>query len=373
MTTARRTSTPAESAAARLEIDLGAVVANWRHTAAVSHTRSAGVVKADAYGVGLAQAAGALAGAGCDTFFVARLSEGVALRPRLPKARIYVLDGALPDSVPALIAHNLTPVLNSLEQIAAWQSTARRDGAIHIDTGMNRLGLPPDELAILVAESRTRLKGLNLVLLLSHLACADDPAHPMNPLQRDRFRAALAMLPPTPASLASTGGVLLGRDYAFDLVRPGLGLYGGNPQPSRPNPFRRVVGLTGKILQLARVDAPHSVGYGASYQPAQQTLVATVALGYADGLMRVLGNRGNAAIGGALVPIIGHVSMDMITLDVSGLKTPPAVGDDVEFLGDTISLEMLAADCGTISYEILTSLSRRAQRHYQQPSTEGAR
>lgn len=374
MTPARRPLAPPEpAAAARLDIDLGAVVANWRTTAALSHTRSAGVVKADAYGVGLVEVAGALGAAGCDTFFVARLSEGVALRPHQPKARIYVLDGATPDTVPTLVAHTLTPVLNSLEQIAAWQSIARRDAAIHIDTGMNRLGLPPDELATLVAESRTRLKGLSLVLLLSHLACADDPAHPMNPLQRDRFRAALAKLPPAPASLASTGGVLLGRDYAFDLVRPGVGLYGGNPQPGRPNAFRRVVRLTGKILQLTRVDASHSVGYGASYRPAQRSLVATVALGYADGLMRVLGNRGKAAIGGALVPIIGHVSMDMITLDVSALKAPPAVGDDVEFLGDTISLETLAADCGTISYEILTSLSRRARRLYQQPSTEGAR
>jgi len=360
-------------AASTLDLDLGAVVANWRLAAALAGTKAAGVVKADAYGVGMAQVGAALAAAGCDSFFVARLFEGVALRAVLPKARIFVLDGAPPDAVPALIAHNLTPVLNSLAQIANWQSSAPRDAAIHIDTGMNRLGLPPDELATLVGESKARLKGLNLVLWLSHLACADAPDHAMNPLQRDRFRAALAKLPPAPASLASTGGVLLGRDYAFDLVRPGLGLYGGNPQPGRPNPFRAVARLTGRILQLAHVDASGSVGYGASYRPARRILVATVALGYADGLVRALGNQGKAAIGGALVPIIGHVSMDMITLDVSSLKTPPTLGDAVEFLGHTISLETLATDSGTVSYEILTSLSRRARRHYQQPSTEGAR
>jgi alanine racemase len=357
------TATPFE--AARLEIRLGAVVANWQECSRLSGAAAAGVVKADAYGLGLAPVARALEGAGCDTFFVARLKEGIALRAIAARARIFVLDGAAPEAVPALIAHRLTPVLNSLADLANWQSPARRDAAIHIDTGMNRLGLAADELAILIAESKKRLAGVNVVLLMSHLACADDPAHPMNASQRDRFRAALAKLPPAPASLSSTGGVLLGRDYAFDLVRPGLGLYGGNPQSGRPNPFRAAVRLTGKILQLRRVDYGQTVGYAASYRTERNSTLATVALGYADGLMRVLGNRGKASVAGVRAPIVGRLSMDLITLDVTDLPNTPKPGDEAEFLGDVISLEELAADSLTAPYEILTSLSRRAQRLYE--------
>lgn len=350
--------------AARLDIRLGSVVANWQECCRLSGTAAAGVVKADAYGLGLAPVARALEKAGCDTFFVARLDEGIALRSIVPKARIFVLDGAAPDAVPVLITHRLTPVLNSLADLANWSSSSHRDAAIHIDTGMNRLGLPPDETATLIAESKTLLSGVNVVLLMSHLACADEPGHKMNKAQRDRFRATLAKLPPAPASLASSGGVLLGRDYAFDLVRPGLGLYGGNPQPGQPNPFRTAVRLTGKILQLRRVDGGQTVGYGASYRTGRNSTLATVALGYADGLMRAIGNRGKASIAGVRAPIVGRVSMDLITLDVTDVPNVKP-GDDAEFFGDDITLEELAADSGTATYEILTSLSRRAQRRYE--------
>jgi alanine racemase len=349
---------------ARLGIRLGAVAHNWRECRRLSGVAAAGVVKADAYGLGLAPVARILDEAGCDTFFVARLEEGIALRPLVPKARIFVLDGASPQVVPALIAHGLTPVLNSLSDLASWSSPERRDAAIHIDTGMNRLGLPPDELAILIAESKARLSGVNVVLLLSHLACADDPAHGMNKTQRDRFRTALAKLPPAPASLASSGGILLGRDYAFDIVRPGLGLYGGNPQAGQPNPFRTAVRLTGKILQVRRVDCGQTVGYGASYRAGRNSTLATVALGYADGLMRAIGNRGKASIRGMSAPIAGRVSMDLITLDVTDIPGVKA-GDEAEFFGDAITLEEIATDSGTVAYEILTSLSRRAQRRYE--------
>jgi alanine racemase len=358
-------STPPGLGTARLDVRLDAVVANWRECARLSGTAVAGVVKADAYGLGMEAVARALDEAGCDTFFVARLEEGIALRPIVPDARIFVLDGAAPDAVPALIAHRLTPVLNSLADLANWQSAERRDAALHIDTGMNRLGLPPDELATLVAQSKTRLAGIRPVLLMSHLACADDPAHEMNEMQRNRFRAALAKLPPAPASLASSGGILLGRDYAFDLVRPGLGLYGATPQTGRPNPFQTAVRLTGKILQLRRVDYGQTVGYGASYRTGRDSTLATVALGYADGLMRVIGNRGKASIAGTRVAIVGRVSMDLITLDVTDLVHTAKVGDDAEFLGDTISLEELAADSGTAPYEILTSLGHRVPRRYE--------
>lgn len=222
--------------AARLTVRLPAIIANYRtYRRMAGPTAVAAVVKADGYGLGAARIAPALAGAGCDTFFVARLEEGIALRRCVPRARIVVLDGAQPDAVPALLSHHLTPALNSLAEIAAWSAAAgaaatRLDAVLHVDTGMNRLGLPGDELAILSAEHARRLGGLNLVLVMSHLACGDEPANEKNAEQLSRFRQALAMLPPAPASLAASHGAMLGMDYHFDLVRPGVALYGANPR-----------------------------------------------------------------------------------------------------------------------------------------------
>jgi alanine racemase len=355
---------------ARLTVRLGAVAANYREIRRRAGPAIAtGVVKADAYGLGMAPVAKTLAAEGCDTFFVARLGEGIALRPLLPAARIFVLDGVTRDTASALVSHRLTPVLNSLEQIAAWSGTGI-DAAIHVDTGMNRLGLPAYELAVLAAEAKARLGGLRIVLAMSHLACADDPSSPMNALQRDRFKSALAMLPPAPASLASSGGVLLGKDYAFDMVRPGIGLYGGNPHLSAPNPFIAVAVLTGHILQLRRVDTDQSVGYGATHRTRRSGMLATIALGYADGVMRALGNKGSAAIAGQRVPIVGRVSMDLLTLDVSDVpERNVETGAEVELFGDTISLDEFATAAGTANYEILTRLGTRLPRRY----VEGAR
>jgi alanine racemase len=355
---------------ARLTIRLGAVVANFKTVQRLAAPAGvAAVVKADGYGLGARFIAAALAGrAHCDAFFVARVEEGVALRPIVPAARIFVLDGAPPDAVPALITHRLTPVLNSLADIAAWNAAAQAarrefDAVLHVDTGMNRLGIPTGELSVLVAESRKRFSALRIVLVMSHLACADDPDAKLNAIQLDRFRTALTLLPSAPASLASSGGVLLGKDYAFDMVRPGLGLYGGNPQPTRQNPFAVVAKLSGRVLQLRRVDKGESVGYGATFLAARPTVIATVALGYADGLMRAIGNRGSAAIAGARAPIVGRVSMDLLTLDVTDMAGV-ATNSEVEFIGDAISLEELATAADTAAYEILTSLSARAARHY---------
>ncbi|MBV8978281.1 MAG: alanine racemase [Alphaproteobacteria bacterium] len=358
--------------AARLLVRLGAVEANFRACRRLAGPAAvAAVVKADAYGLGMAQIAQRLARTGCDTFFVARLEEGIALRAVAPQSRIFVLDGAPPDAVPALIRHALTPVLNSLADIAAWGAAAEAirselDAAIHFDTGMNRLGLSPEDLSLLAAEHAGRLAGLRVVLWVSHLACADDPQAAMNRVQLERFRSGLAMLPAAPASFSSSGGILLGRDYAFDMVRPGLGLYGGNPQPLRPNPFKNVAELTGRILQLRRIAVDETVGYGATFRARRPTLLATAALGYKDGLMRALTAKGFGAIGGVRVPVAGRVSMDLITLDVTDVPVEHlAPGVPVEFLGDTITLEEIAAACGTASYEILTSLSRRAARHFE--------
>ncbi|HEY1615214.1 MAG TPA: alanine racemase [Rhizomicrobium sp.] len=356
------------SGVARLRVRLDAVKENFRTCQALSNTAVAGVVKADAYGLGMAQVARALADAGCDTYFVARLEEGVALRPVVPRARIFVLDGAAPDGISALAANRLTPVLNSLDQIAAWSDAAAErattfEAALHIDTGMNRLGLPPDELAILAGETAERLSGIMPVLIMSHLACADDESSPKNAEQLARFRATLGILPPAPASLASSGGVLLGKDYAFDLVRPGIGLYGGNPQLRLPNPFQTVAILTGCVLQLRRVDRGKTVGYGATFRPERPSTLATVGLGYADGLMRAIGNKGAGAVAGFRAPIAGRVSMDLVTLDVTDIPDV-SVGSEVEFLGDTISLEEIAQCAGTAGYEVLTGLHQRVPRHY---------
>jgi len=361
--------------AARLTVRLGAVVSNFRVCQRLAGPAAvAAVVKADAYGLGARHVSEALSRAGCDTFFVARAEEGVALRPVVPHARIFVLDGAVADTVPALISHRLTPILNSLAQIAAWRAAAKEtrtilDCAIHIDTGMNRLGLGGEELSLLAAEWTKRTAGLRPVRVMSDLACADDPESKMNGMQLERFRTALAMLSPMPASLASSGGVLLGKAYAFDLVRPGIGLCGGNIQNMPVNPFSVAALLTARILQLRRVDSGGSVGYGATFVTKRPSVLATVALGYADGLMRAIGNRGHAAIGGARAPVLGRVSMDLTTLDVTDIPTKHLSPDaEAEFFGDTISLEDAARAGGTASYEILASITPRVPRHYVESS-----
>jgi alanine racemase len=337
-------------------------------------TAVAAVVKADAYGMGAARVAPALEEAGCDSFFVARLEEGIALRKLLPRPRIFVLDGAHPDAVPALIGHRLTPALNSLTQIAAWSAAADAgrsalDAVLHVDTGMNRLGLPRDELAILSGEHAKRLAGLNLVLVMSHLACGDEPDSKLNAEQLSRFRQALAMLPPAPASLAASHGAMLSPDYHFDLVRPGVALYGADPQShegtgsSKPNLMQTVAVLTARVLQVRRIDSGESVGYAATFHAKRPSMIATIALGYADGIPRTLSNKGVGAIAGVRVPVVGRVSMDLITLDVSDLPELPQIGKEVEVMGDTISLGEVAARAGTNEYEILTRL-RRVPRTY---------
>jgi alanine racemase len=361
----------ADFEAAQLTVRLPAIAANYRtYRRMVGPAAVAGVVKADAYGLGAAEVAPALAAAGCDSFFVARLEEGVALRAVVTEARIFVLDGAHPDAIPALLTHRLTPVLNSLADIAAWSAAAQSmrgqlDAVVHVDTGMNRLGLPPDELSILSAEHGRRLAGLNLVLVMSHLACADDAGADaaMNEKQLSRFRMALAMLPPAPASLAASSGTMLGMDYHFDLVRQGVALYGANPQQNAPNLMQTVALVTGRVLQVRRIDSGDSVGYAATFRAERPTMIATVALGYADGIPRSASNRGAAAFGGVRIPCAGRISMDLLTLDVTDMQNPPHPGDEVELLGDTITLEQAASAAGTNAYEILTRL-RRMPRHY---------
>jgi alanine racemase len=264
----------------------------------------------------------------------------------------------------------LTPVLNSVDEIAEWSEAARArktilDAALQIDTGMNRSGLSQGEVADIAASPSRILSGISVNLIMSHLACADEPEHEQNRRQRDRFRAALAALPPAPASLAASAGIELGREYLFDMVRPGMALYGGKPIPSRANPYRTVVLLTSEVLQLRHLSAGETVGYSATFTARRPTTIAIVAFGYGDGIIRASGTKGRAAIGGVLVPFAGRISMDLLALDVTDVpRHALRRGAEVEFLGDTISLDDAARAAGTITHEVLTAISPRARRVY---------
>lgn len=364
---------PKPGDAARLTVDLAAVAANYRTLVRrASPAAVAPVVKADAYSLGMPEIAKKLASCGADTFFVARLGEGIALRAVLPRARIFAFDGLIAGEAPQYVAHRLTPVLNTREEIAEWAAHARGnrivlDAALQLDTGMNRSGLSREDVAFLGANARTALSGLRLALIMSHLACADDPEHPLNRQQLERFRAALGILPAAPASLAATAGIDLGREYCFDIVRPGLGIYGGNPRAGRANPYAATVGLFANVLQVRALSQGENAGYGAAFTATKPTRLAIVPLGYADGLIRAMGPHGYAAIDGVRVPFAGRISMDLATLNVTGLPAHACErGTEVEFIGKTISLEDVAFAAGTINHEVLTSLSPRAARVYSE-------
>ncbi len=358
-------------AGAILTIDLEALAANYRllRDRLQPGAECAAVVKADGYGLGMETVAETLAGAGCEVFFVAHIEEGIALRRRLPGAGIHVFHGLLPGSAPALAEHRLVPVLGSLGEIEAWaEFSARRDPAppadIHIDTGMCRLGLPPDELAVLIDEPR-RFSGIEVAYAIGHLACADQPDHPMNRRQLEDFARARPAIPAAKASLVNSSGIFLGPDYHFDLARPGISLYGGSPNPGAPNPLAQVVRLQAKILQIRDVDTPQTVGYGATHRAGRGRRIATVAAGYADGYPRALGNVGGGYIGDVRVPIVGRVSMDLITLDVSGVAPDAArPGVMVDMIGPHNPIDVVAAEAGTIPNEVLTGLGARYHRVY---------
>ena len=361
----------AESAGAVLTIYLDAIVANWRLLAArVAPADCAAVVKADAYGLGAARVASALAAAGCRHFFVAHLDEAVALKPHLAAGTtLSVLHGPMPGTEDVFVQHGIRPVLNSRAQIDGWRALAQRldrelPAAIQVDTGMARVGLAPDELQA-ITDDRDALAGVGVALIMSHLACADEPAHPANARQLRRFVEARRLLPAAPASLANSSGIFLGPEWHFDLARPGAALYGIAPVPGQPNPMRPVVKLEGRVVQTRSIDADTPVGYSQAWQCTRPTRIATVAVGYADGWLRALGNRISAWAGGVELPLAGRVSMDTITLDAGALPEgalPP--GSRVELLGARQGVDAVAAAAGTIGYEILTRLGTRYARHY---------
>jgi alanine racemase len=362
-------------ARAVLTINLAALRANWAtlNTAAGSAVCAA-VIKADAYGLGIDQLARALRDEGCETFFVATLSEARRVRSVQPGAAIYVLDGLLPGAAPVYAGFDLRPCLSSLAEIEEWaaycQATGRRlRAAVHIDTGMNRLGLSADDVEALAAHCEI-FTHFEMALVMSHLACADEPDHPMNETQRTLFDTLRAKLPSAPASLANSGGVFLGKPYHYDLVRPGIAMYGGRAFIDAPNPMRWVVKLQARILQVREAAAGDTVGYGASFTLERPTRLATLACGYADGFLRALSGTDAKPgpvgfIGEHPVPIVGRVSMDLITVDVTDVpENQAARGAWVEVLGAHTTIDDLTDRAGTIGYELLTRLGRRVHRVY---------
>lgn len=353
-----------------LTIDLGAVAANYRTLRQQLRrpTTCAAVVKADAYGLGAERVVPALAAAGCREFYVAHFEEAEAIRRVVPaRAAICVLNGLLPGEESAFRRRGFIPVLNDLAQLECWQKAARSSGhplpaILHVDTGMSRLGLAPGD-AIALAEPQ-RLAGLDLRAVISHLARAEEPNQPLNAEQLAAFQRVRAAFPRARASLANSSGIFLGPSYHFDFVRPGAALFGVNPLPGQPNRMRKVVTLRGKILQVHDVDPPRTVGYGATHRITGRTRIATVAAGYADGWPRSLSNRGSAYIGDLRVPVIGRVSMDLMTLDITAAPHV-AAGDTVELLGDHLPVDDVATTAGTIGYEILTQLGHRYHRVYR--------
>lgn len=340
---------------ATLSVDLDALVRNFHTLARIAGAPVHPVVKADSYGLGAAACARRLAAEGADVFFVARAAEGLALRAALGAGpAIYVLDGCHGDTAPALREAALRPILNQPAQLQAWTAAGGGPCGLQIDTGMNRLGFRPED-------APAPFDGLALVM--SHLACADDPGQPMNRVQRDAFAAVAARYPGAIRSFANSGGCFLGPDYAFDAVRPGVCLYGGGPE-GRPDPrIAAVATLTAEVIQVRETPAHESVGYSRGFVAETPRRVAVVAAGYADGVLRAYSPRGAAWLGGETRPMLGRVSMDVCAVDVTGLDV--TVGDRAELFGPNRLLDDAAAAASTIGYELLTSITARVPRVYR--------
>ena len=362
---------PPEEAGGVLTIDLGALAANWRLIRDRGQGAECGaVVKANAYGLGIEHAVPALARAGCRTFFVAHIEEGKRVRAIAPDAVVYILNGLLPGTAPVYAAHDLRPVLGSREEIAEWAATGGRPAAIHVDTGMNRLGLSGEDALAVAAEGT-----LAPSLLMTHLSSAEETDNPVNARQREEFQRVREAFASVPASFCNSSGAFLPGDNGFELLRPGYALYGGNPLPGRANPMNPVVRLEAHILQLREVADGTGVGYNAAWTARGPRRLATISLGYADGYPRTASatdakrqagiEAGIALVAGRRCPFAGTISMDLIILDVSEVPAGAvARGDRVVLIGDDLTLDEVGRRAGTIGYEILTSLGTRYARIY---------
>lgn len=365
-------ATVIDGASGYLGIDLGALARNYEKLAAeVAPARAAAVVKADAYGLGAGRVAEKLYAHGCRHFFVAQFVEALRLRPLLAAdAAVFVLNGLQPGNENACARDNIVPVVNSLEQWHAWSGMAKALGrtlpaVLQFDTGMSRLGVPPEERAAL-AGLVSAGGGIDVLFLMSHLASADDAQSEQNEDQRAEMERVAAEFPGLDVCFANSGGIFLGKGYHGMLARPGIALYGGTPTTGRANPMEPVVSLDVAVVQTRCVPSGTRVGYGASHVTAGPARLATIAAGYADGLPRSLSGRGAAYCDGVRLPIVGRVSMDSITIDISALPEGRlTLGSRVEILGPNQGLEDVARDAGTIAYEILTGLGQRYRRQYR--------
>ncbi|KXV72717.1 alanine racemase [Acetobacter cerevisiae] len=363
---------PAHRAGAVLTIDLAAIAANYRLLdARTPGALCAAVVKSDAYGLGAAQVAPVLEQAGARHFFVAHVDEGLALRQWVsPSVQITVLHGARPEAAEDCVQSGLRPVLNSLEQVSQLQALADKlgrplDAALQLDTGMSRFGLSGADVRTLVHEPE-RLRGISLSLIMSHLACADTPENPANAEQLQTLQTYAALLPKAPLSLAASSGIFLGQAFHQSLVRPGAALYGIAPNTSGPNPLAPVLKLQAHILQIRQLSKGDRVGYGLTWQADGPRRVATIATGYADGFARQGAGKGCAWFGGQRLPILGRISMDSMTVDISHIPEGLITADDtVDLLNASYGVDAVAEAEGTIGYEVLTSLGRRYHRVYE--------
>ena len=366
---------PEPEAGGFLAVDLGAIVANWHELARrTAPAECAAVVKADAYGCGAGPVVRALNEAGCETFFVAHPDEGRGVRAVAHNAIIYVLNGLAPGTAAAMAADNLRPVIGSMAELADWIAFRDRSGfgggaALQIDTGINRLGLSPEEAAADAVRDGVEKHAVSLII--SHFACADEPAHPLNARQMADFRDVRALFPKVPGSLANSSGIFLGPDAHHDLVRPGAALYGVNPTPGHLNLMQTVVRLDGRIIQIRDLAEGETVGYGATWTAKRATRLAIVGVGYADGFPRAAGVSdlkpgAEAIVAGRRCPLAGRVSMDLMAVDITDVPDDGTRrGDIVSLLGDEIGVDELASHAGTIGYEVLTSLGRRYRRVYR--------
>jgi len=365
-----------------LSVDLDAIAANWRKLEKTAvPAECAAVIKADAYGCGLAPVARTLAEAVCKTFFVATLDEARAARAALPSAALYVLDGFIQNSGEAYAKIDARPVIGDLNELAEWDVFCRRTGwaggaAIHIDTGMNRLGLTLAEAQGIIPRINAGDHGITLVM--SHLACAENLNHPLNARQLAGFREIASVFSGVPASLSNSSGIFLGAPFQFDLVRPGAALYGVNPTPEADNPMQGVVELKARVIQVRNVERGESVGYGATWTTRRPTRLAIVSAGYADGYFRAGGSndgtRGAEVMAaGKRCPVAGRISMDLMAIDVTDLdKNAVRRGHLVTLIGDGITVDELAHHFGTIGYEVLARLGSRYQRVYRGGTVDSA-
>jgi alanine racemase len=362
---------PSDLAGAVLSIDLLALRQNYQILSKKSgKANCAAAVKGDAYGLGLTPVVKALWAEGCRSFYVARPEEGKTLRGVLPKAAITVLDGLYEGHASYYRKHQLVPALTTLSQINDWAKNGKSAPcALHVDTGINRAGLQPAEWLAFTGNDNL-LRKLNIRMLMSHLACGDDDNSPMNQRQLDRFQAIRKSVPHLAASLANSPGIFLGKQYRFDEVRPGVGLYGGNPTPYQKNPLKPVVTLNVRVLQIRTIQKGDTVGYSATWTAQRTSRIAVIAAGYADGVARKLSssqNHGPAQVyfAGQRCPIVGRVSMDMMTVDVTDVPERKLTkATHAELFGKNISVDEAAGWAGTISYELLTHLGKRYARVY---------